>query len=337
MGTIRNSRYDQSLGRLAPPELTESLRLLDEGWYFRALEEIHRLQPDSQTGPFCKTWAALQYLITARARFHLGDDPSAIQCLVAAASTGAVQESLDLAIQHASVDALIKRRRAHRLWKMGKPESARHDAESVVEAFRKAEALAVGDTFKLAGLNAALNRIYSLGLVAAIDCQSNAENPQLLMEAIVIEAEIRDWSPPRLRNDAVGMTIIADLARGADLTVGDAHNLADTNVERLAAQRVLPNPNREWPEALLGVVDVASRALVKVQALILGAELVLSERYAGLNPANAYAIQLRLMDVLLALQKESGGETPLTAQIRQTIGRIADKTKTPFPGRRVFR
>lgn len=322
--------------QVVPVELSESVRLLEAGRYCQSLALIDRLRKGvpRKSGDMWSGWALL---VAAKDKFHLEDETGATECLLAVPRE-LLNESPDLSAQYHLLDGLIRKRCAYRAWKSEQPHTARKGVAQAIESFRLAHSVAFGDNQQLLRLNARLNELYAEGLAAAIARQSHVANPPLVVETIRTEAEIRKWSAPKLRNDFAGFVIIADLARAANMTITDAASIDPSAEGREGSADVFGTSQSDWPTSLIDLTRLnGSRPSVIAQALVLGATMMLKPRYERLLPILGYPYQVRLLDVLLSLQKEVQRETTLTGQVRDAIRRIDNVAGTRFRGRRVFR
>lgn len=322
--------------RVVPAELSESVKLLADGRYLQSLAVLNRLR-NGVPPKSCDSWSGWALLVAAKDKFHLEDDRGATECLLAVPRE-LLNQSPDLSAQYYLLDGLIRKRCAYRAWKSEQPHTARNGVAQAIESFRLAQSVAFGDNQQLLRLNARLNQFYAEGLAAAIARQSHVANPQLVVETIRTEAEIRKWSAPKLRNDLAGFVIIADLARAANMTITDAASIDPSAEGREGSADVFGTSQSDWPTSLIDLTRLnGSRPSVIAQGLVLGAMMMLKPRYQHLQSTLAYPYQVRLLHVLLSLQKEVQRETTLTGQVRDAIRRIENVAGTRFRGLRVLR
>jgi hypothetical protein len=320
-----------------PSELTDSVRLLEEGKYHRSLALVERIRQFWKGSRFIENWTGWSLLIKAKNLFHLDDETAAIECLLLIPKS-ALNLSPDLCAQFLTTYGLMKRRGAYRAWKSANINLAIQEVGDAIDAFQLAQGVAFGEGGQLLRLNARLNEIYANGLLAAIYGLSVEENPTLILQAIKIEVEIRRWSPSATRDDLTGFAIIADLARGAHLTIEDINNLDESAYSQAAYLRLFGSSPKDWPTEILELSRTFNKKHVaRARGLVLGTTLLTQPEYLNRASTLGYLYQINLQDVLISLQGEKQQETTLTRQVRQAISSIDSACDTKFRGRRVFR
>lgn len=317
-------------------ELLKSMRLQNDGLYHQSLAAIDRLR-SSVSHKQGDLWAGWGYVLQAKARFHLEDTPGAVECLLRIPGN-VLSQSPELAAEHASLEGLILKRSAYLAWKQGQTETARRDTEKAIVAFQRAHDAAFGDTMQLIRSNSLLNKVYAQGLMNAINRESSSANGILVCDAIRAENEIRRWSPPATRNDMTGMTIVADLARAANLTVADVLAFDNSPEAQAMVQSIIGDSEGSWPSLLLSLARTKKYGVrFNAQGLVLGATMLVKPPYHSLLPKLGFSFQIDLLESLLDLQSETQRETTITGRIRAAIQAIDRAAGTRFPGRRVFR
>lgn len=285
-------------------------------------------------GAWPDSWAMTALLQEARNRFLLGQYDDVRECL--ARLHDPQGGSVLIQNEAMGLQAMMLRRDAHALWKARDVRKAKEVALMAFERFEMARDLAHGAGQRHLELRHELNRLYTNGLIAVMSNTMTQSGPALVLAAILVEAESHQWTPPALADHASGLTIVADLARGAGLSVADVLKL-ERNERFVSAFRIILSDDFEdpptWAELLLVSCRTQEyRPSSKWKAFELGAMFLLSSPDVDAELARAY--QTRLMDVVL--HKEA--HTPNKAlQLRRLIQQLDEFCTTPFKGRRAFR
>ena len=93
--------------------------------------------------------------------------------------------------------------------------------DAAIDSFAQARCAAESGIEQRLASVAELNRLYTLGLQAAIAGRSRDANPRLLLAAIQAEADARSKTPLEEAAHVAGLTIIAYLGIGATLQPRD--------------------------------------------------------------------------------------------------------------------
>lgn len=245
----------------ASAALESSQRMNDEGRFVDALSTIESIRMELLPMVGVGTWEALMLLQEARSRYHLGDDATASSCLNQVNERARVQ-SAAVDAHWLSINGFIARRRSQLFRKLGNLASAVREAESALLAFNQAAIVAEMVPDIAFALQNKTNFIYTLGLKAAITGTSLHTNRELVSRAIVIEAETQEQTPPSKYCGLAGLTIIIDLAIGANMTphqviaMADDLSLKDHQIGYAAATRsVVSHRYTHWLDLLLDEIS----------------------------------------------------------------------------------
>lgn len=329
--------------RILARTISDAERALQGGAHLQSMNLADRLALEHR-GDDVATSIALA--IHARNRLHVDDNAGAMQCLMQIRSdTRAASAYLDG--QCFMVAALLQKRAARTLWKEGKIPEACAALKQSISACEAAEQMGVFACHHLSRLNSRLNRIYAEGLLAAINGESQKENPRLMAEAIVLEQEIRMSTPPNARDDLPGLTIIADLARGAGLSLAASTVISSEEQFEVARRNIFIANLNSWPDLLLEAVrqtdinnrmrEIPVRPEIVARALVLGSRILLDSDSSVVQAGIATAFQVRLIHTLLQIQRETQAERPITHLIRTAIKALDCFSPRPFAGRRSLR
>lgn len=342
INTTDSARLALDLGQLTHITSDQKLlgqvrRAFTQGDYGLALTLAERMKPSLTCDRIHAELAVLQ----ARCYQKLGQPKAGMDQLLAA-NAQVITSDLSLFATYQSVLGLMNRTLAIEARTMGDLSGANMLARWAVAEFRQARELA--DEFQQAlAWNNRLNELMTTGLIGAIEGTTASINAALLIEAVIVEAEIRRWSPPALRNDIVGLTVIADLARGIDLPSHEVARLDSGTTFCGAVAKVLGHHVVSWPAQLLNSArEITTPPAAKAKGLILGVAFLEQERYKGLRESLLRGYQVEMWDAFEHLRKFAHGfNTALMTQIMLALKRLdsfAEACAKPvFQGRRAFR
>lgn len=316
--------------------LTESENQLQAGRHFASLATLQRVSP-SVAGDDAELWSGWALVKIARNKLHMYQEAEANQCLsgVPAALRRAHPE---LDSKCFAISALMKKRAAYKLWKEGDEFAASAKLTQAVEDFHLAEVTAAVAEKPLLELNARLNIVYCMGMDSAIRRRSREDNPELVAQAMELEHQIRQWSPPATRDDVTGLAIICDLALGVGLSTADVFDLEMANAKSEARLNVLGGDGHTWPELMLAAVRTSRvRPEVSARGLILGAKALLTSTERDMNTELFSAYAIRMQAALLDIQAESQRETLVTRALRRDLQACAAAAGLRRVGIRMFR
>lgn len=289
-----------------PMLLAKSIESLESGAYDTALAITQQLLTDPAINQRNEGhWLARALVVAARSSFFMEHDDIA-KVYLGSIDSEYLSTSPELLAEYLALLGLLGKRQAYRAFKERNVKRAKQDVGDAIMYFERAAPLCVADAQQLLKHNACLNIAYCKGLRAAIDGRSAKDNPGLLADAISSECAIREWSSPRQTDRVTGIVIIADLARGANLSVEETRRIA--NVPKGFAGDCLrlfgPGGQTSWPDLLSteATKAISTRPTSAAKALILGGTLLLQPRYRPKleTLSNAYVIDM--VDVLARLK-----------------------------------
>jgi len=265
------------------------------GEYDEALD-ILRCTPGGANGEHSEHWTGMVCAAAARNKLHAQDNQGALQFIsLISAELRAANPKIDAECH--TIVGILRRREAHRLWKAGKKEPALVKVKQAIHAFalaRQSAQMALEDRLQH---NAELNRLYATGLQFAIEEQPKACYAALVEQAVIAEAASRDSTPPCLRDDLTGLTIIADLACGADIDVRAVPALSHDATYQAALRQIIRSGCGSWAELILGIVRDTGpcKTEVPVRALLFGCKVLHADgTAAGRSMQTEYAARLRV-------------------------------------------
>lgn len=285
-------------------------------------------------------WQPWFRLIESKAHYHLGHFAIATELVTTLLAAGKLKTSVtgDFAAELYTLYGLLYRQRAWSCWKEERLQSAKFLAWEAIKAFRFAQGCVNSPYSTQQKYNGRLNEIYAFGLLAAIAGKSKAYNPQWIIQAIKTEKKIRDWSPLKLANPMVGLTITADLARGAGLAVSEIWQLDQTSETQAACLAILGGKDAPstWPELLVKNCELDfDHPHSKAKGLVLATAIALRDQ-KSLSGELASSIRFRLVECEIALRRQHvAGEAlhPIMAAIDQLTAVLG----TAPPSLRMFR
>ena len=241
-------------------------------------------------------WMGMVCAAAARNKLRMQDDQGALQYLrLVSPELRDANPKIDAECH--TVRGILHRRDAYRDWKAQRQDSAMLKVELAIGAFQLAQASAQMALEDRILHNAALNRLYAYGLRLALLGHKREQYAELVCEAIVAEAASRDSTPPCVRDDLTGLTMIADLARGGGIGLDDVPGLSGDPVFVQAARQIVGCYGTTWAGLILETVREAhpGKTDVVAGALILGTTLLRTDPHeSGAGLFAEYAARLRV-------------------------------------------
>ncbi len=315
--------------------LADAEKALQSGRHLQSLSQLDglfRALPKDGSG----MWRARASAKMARNHVRMGDLLQAEQAIDAIVPS-ILHDCPDVAVDVYMVRGHIWRSRAHKFWKASQPAAATSAVDQARHHFMAAQTVASAAEMEVEHLQGRQNLLYVDGLEAAIAGTLRSEGLKLAMDAIVAESEIRNLVVPSAREDSAGLTIAADLARGASLSCEELAGGAKSPEELAAVDAVLGPKPVSWTEALIeSVRRSAGRHGSNSKALIVGVAMI-ENADCIFSPELARAYLVHLYDALCGLQVETQRETDQTRKVRAAMGRLEAFAGVGFRGRREFR
>ena len=247
-------------------------------------------------GEHSEHWMGMVCAAAARNKLHAQDDQGALQFLsLISAELRAANPKIDAECH--TIVGILRRRDAHHHWKTLQKEVALLKVKQAINAFELAQhsgQMALEDRLQH---NAVLNRLYATGLQFAIQAQPRERYAILLAEAIVTEVASRDSTPPCVRDDLTGLTIIADLACGGGISLQATSSLSNESTFQTAVRKIIRYDSASWAELILSYVREMGfcKTDVLVRALLLGCKMLQADGYvADYGVQTEYAARLRI-------------------------------------------
>lgn len=226
-----------------------------------------------------------------------------------------------------SVIGILRRRDAYHTWKAGHDTEALSKAKDAIAEFCHAEdsaSMALDGRLKY---NAQLNKLYANGLMFAIQKAPRGDYEPLVVKAVIAEDCSRDNMPPNSQDYLTGLTIVADLALGADLGFDQMFSLSFDPKYQKAYRRVLSmgsSQGRSWQEFLLeqtrASISIVSPNII-AKTLLLGTKILFSESSYEHELLKKYAVDLRYYSIYLT---RSGANPKTRDQLENAISRLPD-------------
>jgi hypothetical protein len=266
-------------------------------------------------------WEGIVCVMSARNKLHVQDDLGALQFIKAVEDDlRAVNPKIDAECR--TVLGILCRREGYRLWKSVNISSALVKANESIKEFELAETAAQMALEERLQHNARLNKLYSEGLILAIQKSPQNEYIPLVVESIIAEAKSRECMAPNTKDHLSGLTIVIDLALGGGVTPDQVFNLSENSRFHWAYRIVIGNGKQSWPEFIFDQYNasISIKSDVAARALLLGSKILLTE----INPDHAllrgYASFLRICSIDL----NSSGTNRKTRE-------LIDATISKFP------
>jgi len=279
------------------------------GNYQHAVELLESCTSASEASSSA-SWLGLVFAATARNKLHLHDDQGALSCL-AKIPQDLLRANPKIAAERHTIAGILERRGSYRAWKAGDLNGALLKADTSIHSFQLAEQISLLGLEDRLRYNAVLNRVYAQGLRLAIQNRTTAEsNGALVCEAMIAEAKSRDYTPKIFQNHLTGLTVIADLAIGADIELGKISSLSSESEYQTACRKIIGLQERHfWADLLLHEVKYASNVNPETlsRALILGSKSLLTDGRRNVDSLlSSYALHLRVCHMGLKQSKTNG-------------------------------
>lgn len=265
-------------------------------WYFRAGKFSEALLA-LETGKIetqnldSDGWSAKKIARQARIALRLGDDYGARQRLLLISENRRKQDaSLDALCL--AIEGFLDRHMAIAARQRQEFALAGKFISQAIRKFQNAATAAEFDDDLVQVINNHQNVIYAKGFLAALQSRSVDANPELLVAGIFLEFELIGKTPPDDRSRFPGLTMLADLAWGAKLSLARTFSLRGKDFfqkpgktyGQACAQIFGTHTAAEWAEQILFVLEqeinyggVQSSSLLPwhhAQAVIFGSKIV---------------------------------------------------------------
>jgi hypothetical protein len=266
-------------------------------------------------------WMGMVCAAAARNKLHAQDDQGVLQLLnLISAELRAANPKIDTECH--TIVGILRRRDAHRHWKMGQTEAALLKVQQAIDAFEVARHSAQMGLEDRLQHNAVLNRLYATGLQFAIQAQPRERYATLLADAIVTEAASRDSTPPHVRDDLTGLTIIVDLACGGGISLRSTSSLSNAPIFQAAVRKIICYDSASWADLILNYVrDLGiCKTDVVVRALLLGCKMLYADDHAadhGMQTEYAARLRIHYLDL-----ESASSNTSLLQSIAQALSRF---------------
>lgn len=265
-----------------------------KGHYTEAIKVLEAAKANSDV-EHPKYWEGIVCVMSARNKLHAQDDEGALSFVNAVEDElRAVNPKIDAECR--TVIGILKRREGYRLWKSGNFSESIAKASESIKELEKAEIAAQMALEERLQYNAVLNKLYSQGLILAIQQSPQEEYIQLVIEAIIAEANSRECMPPNTKDYLSGLTIVVDLALGANVFPEKLFNLSDIPKFHWAYRIVVCDSKLSWPEVIFNQYNasISIKSDVSARALLLGSKLLLAEPNPDYSLLRGYASYLRI-------------------------------------------
>lgn len=303
-------------------------------------------------------YRASSHLLRARNLLHMDMDIEALKC-INAIPAAVFDSNPILYAEMCTLTGILKRRECRILWKAGETENALAKANEAIVEFNLAE-VAARNGGQLANrllYNSRLNKLYTNGLILAIEGASKEKFAPLVAESVMAEFNSRQSMTNETRDHVTGTTIVADLALGGGLSIDQISCLSgDVAFSRAYAGLFRHEWQQTWPELILGecrgigfsrgggqsrvinlVPSPGAREDSKAKALILGCKLLLTEQKPAADILIAYAYEMHYCAGLLKRNNTSHGTVEkLLQMVREFPKHIYGDPRFPR-GTKIFR